>query len=523
MGPNNVRARKSIKNAVVSTSYYLILLVLGFFSRKIFFEYLGSEILGLGTTAMDLIGVLNISELGIGAAVSYLLYKPLHEKNHEKIKEIISVQGWLYSKIAYFMLGGACILMCFFPLIFAKTDLSLGYAYIVFLAFLAGSLMSYFFNYRTIVLSADQKQYKTVRVNQGVEVLKIIAQIFTISHFSHPFFWWIGLELVSRICGTIWLDKVIKREYPWLKLSLFNGAKLNKTNPEIIGHTKNIFFHKISAVVLANASSPILYAFTSLTTVAFYANYQLVLKKIATLMKNLFSSTGAAIGDLVAEGNKESEKRVFWELFDSRLLTAAVILVCSYHLTQPFISAWLSPDYVLGGNFLLIYLIMQGILMTRETVDSYLNAHGMFQDIWAPMVEATINIGLSILFGHLWGLEGIILGVTVSLVLIVCVWKPYFLFKVGFKESPLPYFTRFAGRLAVIAAVAIITSWIYPHLPMSGEASGSLLKWTVVAVETTVLTSLLLIPSFLTFSQGTRNFVKRMRAIIFSGRDSSRT
>ena len=166
---------------------------------------------------------------------------------------------------------------------------------------------------------------------------------------------------------------------------------------------------------------------------------------------------------------------------------------------------------------------MQGILMTRETVDSYLNAHGMFQDIWAPMVEATINIGLSILFGHLWGLEGIILGVTVSLVLIVCVWKPYFLFKVGFKESPLPYFTRLAGRLAVIAAVAIITSWIYPHLPMSGEASGSLLKWTVVAVETTVLTSLLLIPSFLTFSQGTRNFVKRMRAIIFSGRDSSRT
>lgn len=523
MAQRNARARRSIKNAVVSTSYYLILLALGFFSRKIFFDYLGSEILGLGTTAQDLLGVLNISELGIGAAIAFLLYKPLHEKNQEKIKEIITVQGWLYRMIAFFIIGASCVLMCFFPLIFAKSEVPLGYAYIVFVAFLIGSMLSYFYNYRQILLGADQKQYKIVRVNQGIEALKIIAQIFTISNLSHPFFWWIGLELAARISGTIWLDKVIKKEYPWLKLSLVNGARLNKANPEILGHTKNIFFHKIAGVVLANASSPILYAFTSLTTVAFYANYQLILKKISTLMKNLFSSTGAAIGDLVAEGNKESEKRVFWELFDSRLLTAAIIVVCSYYLTQPFISAWLSPDYVLGGRFLLIYLIMQGILMTRETVDSYINAHGMFQDIWAPMAEASINIGLSIFFGHLWGLEGIILGVTTSLVLIVCVWKPYFLFKVGFKESPLPYFTRLAGRLAVIVAVAVVTGWIFPRLPMSGEASGSLLKWTVVAVETTVLVSLLLIPSFLAFSQGTRNFVKRMREIIFSGRGSSRT
>lgn len=522
MARSNARAKRSIKNAVVSTSYYLILLALGFFSRKIFFEYLGSEILGLGTTASDLLGALNVSELGIGAAVAFLLYKPLHEKNQEKIKEIITVQGWLYRMIAFFIIGASCVLMCFFPLIFAKSELPLGYAYIVFGALLTGSLLSYFFNYRQILLSTDQKQYKIVRVNQGVEVLKIIAQIFTISSLSHPFFWWIGLELAARISGTIWLDKVIKKEYPWLKLSLTSGAKLNKANPEIIANTKKIFFHKISGVALANSSAPILYAFTSLTTVAFYANYQMILRKISTLMKNLFSSTGAAVGDLVAEGNKESEIRVFWELFDSRLLTASIIIVCSYYLTQPFISAWLSPDYVLGGRFLMIYLIMQGILMTRETVDSYINAHGIFQDIWAPIAEATLNIGLSILFGHLWGLEGIMLGVTTSLVLIVCVWKPYFLFTEGLKVSPLPYFARLAGRIAVIVAAALVTGWIFPHLPMSGEASGSLMKWTIVAAETTVLVALMLIPSFLAFSQGTRNFVRRMREIILGGRGSSR-
>ena len=522
MGQDNARARKSIKNAVVTTSYYLILLVLGFFSRKVFFDYLGSEVLGLSTTAQDLLGVLNLSELGIGSAVAYLLYKPLFQKNHEKIKEIITVEGWLYSKIAFFMLGAACILMCFFPMIFSKTDLPLSYAYIVFLVFLAGSLMSYFFNYRMILLSADQKQYKVVRVNQGLEAIKIILQMVTITFSSHPFFWWIGLEFAARLTGTICLDKVIKREYPWLELNLKSGAKFNKANPEIIANTKKIFFHKISGVVLASSSSPILYAFTSLTTVAFYGNYQLILKKISALIKNLFNSTSAAVGDLVAEGNKQSIMRVFWELFDSRLLVASIIIICSYYLTQPFISAWLSPDYLLSGKFLLIYLIMQGILMTRETVDSFILAHGMFQDIWAPIVEASLNIGLSILFGHFWGLEGIILGVTVSLVLIVEIWKPFFLFRTGFKENPLPYFIKVAGRLVVIVAVGFIAGKIVPLLPMFAEASSSFLKWAVLAVETTCLVSLLIIPPFLVFSKGTRNFAKRMASIITS-RGSSRT
>ena len=96
MAQGNERAKKSIKNAVVSTVYYLAILGLSFFSRRIFFDYLGSEILGLNTTAKDLLSLLNITELGIGGAIAFLLYKPLHEKDHDKVREIVTVQGWLY-------------------------------------------------------------------------------------------------------------------------------------------------------------------------------------------------------------------------------------------------------------------------------------------------------------------------------------------------------------------------------------------------------------------------------------------
>lgn len=90
------RTAKSVKNAKVVLSFYFINLVLQFFSRKIFLEYLGAEVLGLNTTVQNLIDFLNLAELGIGAAVAYNLYKSLFGKNKQAINEIISVQGWLF-------------------------------------------------------------------------------------------------------------------------------------------------------------------------------------------------------------------------------------------------------------------------------------------------------------------------------------------------------------------------------------------------------------------------------------------
>lgn len=108
------RTAKSVKNAKVALFFYFINLVLQFFSRKIFLEYLGAEVLGLNTTVQNLLGFLNLAELGIGGAVAYNLYKPLFEKNKQAINEIVSVQGWLYRQVAYVVIIGACILMCFF-------------------------------------------------------------------------------------------------------------------------------------------------------------------------------------------------------------------------------------------------------------------------------------------------------------------------------------------------------------------------------------------------------------------------
>ena len=113
------RTIKSIKNAEVSVIYYTINLILGFWSRNVFYKYLGSEVLGLDTTASTLLSFLNLAELGVGGSVAYFLYKPMFDNDTKTMNEIVALQGWIYRRIAFFIIIASGILMCFFPWIFA--------------------------------------------------------------------------------------------------------------------------------------------------------------------------------------------------------------------------------------------------------------------------------------------------------------------------------------------------------------------------------------------------------------------
>lgn len=98
------RVKKSILNARVNLIFYFLSLGLSFFSRKIFLENLGADFIGLSGTLVNILGFLSLAEMGIGTAVAYNLFKPLQEKDTEKINDIISVLGFLYKKLEYLYL-----------------------------------------------------------------------------------------------------------------------------------------------------------------------------------------------------------------------------------------------------------------------------------------------------------------------------------------------------------------------------------------------------------------------------------
>ena len=501
------RTYKSIRNGIVALVFYAFNLLISFVSRKVFLNHLGAEVLGLNTTAASLLQFLNLAELGIGTAIGVTLYKPLAEKDQQAINEIVSLQGWFYRKVAFVILLAAGILMLFFPRIFSGTDLPLWYAYATFSVMLLGSLISYFYTYRQIVLSANQQQYQITRTYSTCQLVKVVFQILAVSIFKNGYVWWLILEFIFTLISNWVLHWQIKKTCPGLTTDLSQGAFLKKKYPDVLKKVKQLFIHMISSFVLMQSSPLIIYAYASLTMVTEYTNYSLITASLLTLLNTIFNGMNAGVGNLVTENNITRTKRVFEELFSSRFLIVATVTYCYFILATPFISIWLGPEHSLNQNVVLLIALLFFIRSTRQVIDSFINAYGLFFDIWAPAVEATLNIGCSILFGYFWGLQGILGGVLISQ-LFMYFWKPILLFAFGFKESVYRYFLLFLKHLLLIG-IAIPIVYFLSHLFPLNPADG----FGHFFVTGTLLTLLFfLVLGILQFAaeRGTRDFIDRM-------------
>lgn len=510
---NESRTAKSIKNAKVSFFYYVVFMILGFWSRKIFFDYLGSEVVGLESTVGNLLMFLNIVESGVGMSVTYFLYKPLFDQNYTQMNKIVALQGWIYRRVVAIICTGAAIMMCFFPQIFKGMQLPMWYAYATFLVFLVGSLLGYLVGYKMIIMNADQKSYKVARVTTGFSVIVKILQILLLPVVSHPFIFYIASNLICSLISCAWLNYSVHKEYPWLKTSGFKGRQLLKEFPEVLTKTKQLFVHRITGVILFHATPFIMYAFSTLSIVAYYANYLLIISKLRDVIGMVYGSMGAAIGNLIASGDKQKTVRVFWELYDSRFVIGFIALMCVYFLAHPFVAIWLGEQYLIGQLLLILLVINQSIFITRLTVDHYINGYGLFADVWAPMVEGAINLGGALLLGYAIGYEGVILGSIISQLLIILIWKPIYLFRSGLK---LPvwknYFCPVIFRHILIAADFVGLTFLFDVLlPKRMNGYVEFAGWSCL---TLVIVTVVLFGEFCVFSQGTRDFLVRVKGVL---------
>ncbi len=508
------RTHKSLKNIGVATLMLAVNMLLQFFCRKIFLYRLGSEVLGLNTTATNLLQFLNIAELGVGVAVGFSLYKPLLDDDRRRINEIVALQGHLYRYIGLIVLGGALIISCFFPLIFSKMKLPLWYAYASFGVLTLSALLSYFVNYKEVLLTADQKDYKIAYSFRLCMMLRLVAQYFCVKYLDNPYIWWVVLEGGFAVIAAMTLNAMIRHTYPYLKRPPLTARELRNAYPEIVTKIKQVFFHKISTFVLQQTSTLIIYAFASLTLVAYYGNYMLVVTGAILLLNALFNSIGAGVGNLVAEGDRPHILSVFSELFSVRFFLSALAAMLLFFAAQPFICLWIGREYLLPASTLFIISLTLFLNTSRNSVDSFINAYGLFRDVWAPITEACLNIGLSVLFGWLWGLNGILLGVVVSLVLIVFIWKPYFLYSAGFNEPIRGYIVLYIRHIIALAIACAVVYLAAPMLPGAVDASplplvDSVKGFIIYALSLTALTSAVLYLLLMIFTSGMRLFTRR--------------
>ena len=150
------RTKNALRNIVWGVIEKITLLLLPFITRTVLIKVLGVDYLGLNTLFVSILQVLSVSELGIGSAIVFSMYKPIAEDDNKTLCALLN----LYKKI-YHCVGSAILILglLIMPFLhhFVKgeipSDVNL---YSLYLIFLLNTVISYFlFAYKETMYRAN--------------------------------------------------------------------------------------------------------------------------------------------------------------------------------------------------------------------------------------------------------------------------------------------------------------------------------------------------------------------------------
>ena len=96
---NKMRTKNTLKTFIYSFTLTGIIALLGLVKTKILLAYLGQEYVGVYQLFYQLYIYISLVDGGIGASVTYHLYKPIHEKKKNEINNIYNGARYYYNII----------------------------------------------------------------------------------------------------------------------------------------------------------------------------------------------------------------------------------------------------------------------------------------------------------------------------------------------------------------------------------------------------------------------------------------
>ena len=152
-----MRTRATAKNVLWGLFQQAVLCFLGFFSRRVMLNTIGTTGVGLNALLTNVLSALTLAEMGIGTVIVYHLYRPLAQGDKREVCRLIQFYRTTYRKVAGAITGLGLLAIPFLPSLTKGVSYSRLYVAAVFLLFLAQMVCSYFFSYQRSLLSADQK------------------------------------------------------------------------------------------------------------------------------------------------------------------------------------------------------------------------------------------------------------------------------------------------------------------------------------------------------------------------------
>lgn len=453
------RALVAVKNSSASVATLFITNALSLVYRTVVVRVLGVEYAGISGLCLNVIQLFALSELGIGWAISFYLYKPLKESNYRQIAEIVYYLRKLYKFVGCFILFAGLFVLPFLNDII-KGGGDIPHLWLIFSLFLLNTSCSYlFFSYYQLLANADRKNYIMFAPQTWGNIILVSLQIAAV-YFLHSFILAVAISVFSTITINYIIRRKIIRLYPFLEehkdASIEGGLK-----KEIVRYIKATMLYKLSSTVLTSSTGVLISYFIGLVGLGLYSNYILIVDTIRSLVLSLINPTTSVIGELATNANTE-EKQWAYDRFNFLMIWicyfCAISLFC---LITPFVTLWLGNKLTLPTTTVLIitgYFYVEFIISfsTKFRDGCGLNNIGKFR----PLITAILNIVLCIVLVHPLGLNGIILSLMLSRMLTLTWFEPWIVYHYVLKKNVWPYYIRMVLNAIFMLTVLWGMKWL---------------------------------------------------------------
>lgn len=449
MGKSNLN--KGINNVAFGLLNQFVTIALGIFLPRIVLVSLGSEANGLLNSINQVLIYLALLEGGVGLTITKALYGPVAQKDKPEINGIMSAANIFYRKVGVMYFIGVILVSIIYPVII-KTAMSYWTVATVILLTGLPQVINFLFQgkYRNLIQVEGRKYVLTnltTVIFLGTSIGKIVLLLNGFGVVSLQ-----AMYLFFNLIQMFFIIWYVKKLFPWLNV---NAEPMN----DKIGKRKSVFLHQIAGFIFSNTDM-LLLSFCGLKVVSVYAIYNMFFTMINSLISNFTGSFTFIMGQKF-----NSDKKEFMKL-QNVFETCNMMLVFSmyfvlYMCILPFLKLYTAGitdisyiDKYLPVLFVIIQLIQSGRLSSMKIIEYA----GEFEKTqWHAVLEAALNIAVSVIGVIKFGIYGVLLGTIVSL-LVRSVLMIYYAHKKILKVSQKTIYKKWFFNIALMVIMCALAS-----------------------------------------------------------------
>ncbi|MFZ3172011.1 MAG: hypothetical protein WA118_08535 [Carboxydocellales bacterium] len=431
---------------------------MGFVVRTVFIATLGIEYLGVDGLFSNILTILSLTNLGFDTAIIYSLYKPLAENDQSSIIGLMKLYQKAYRIIGIVVLLLGLSLLPFLPsLINGKTYIS--NLELIYLLFLANSVVSYFFVYKQSIIIADQKNHIISKIYSVFTVVSNLGQIILLI-LTKDYLAVLSSQIALKVLQNLYLSNKVDKLYPFLNEK--NNIMLSEENKrKFFRNLYSLMIYRISGVVINGTDNIVIAKFVGLIWVGVCSNYLLIINTLNSFLSHIFYSITASIGNLNVKEDQEKKYLIFRIVNFSSFWIYGFCAVCLWSLINPFISLWLGQQYVL--NKVIVFAIILNFYTTgmQNAATTFRDTTGLFKKAkHVPIIASVLNIVVSVILAKTIGIAGVFLGTVISRFCTYFWYDPYLIFNLVFHKQVKTYFFRYLLFGLLVIAAAFISDTI---------------------------------------------------------------